>query len=217
MRSISAFVLAVTAVTCVPRATAQTPPWDLFEDPVTGTVCGVVNAANVELVVLHDTGQLVVITGLDLVLADTFVDADLNVFFQGDPVGFLDYYEDADGLASLWWISATGFLVGVDELNSTPYVSTALPVDFSNVACDPCDLWDNLDDCPLVFIDGDGDGVDDRDDLCPDTPADQAVGDDGCPLDDNTPFVFSCGSLGGTTLGLMICGLLGLKLTQRRM
>ena len=55
------------------HAAGQTLPWDTFVDPLSSSACDVVNASNAELVVLSDTGQLVIVTGADVTLVDSLV------------------------------------------------------------------------------------------------------------------------------------------------
>ena len=156
---------------------ANAVPWDIFDDPNSASTCDAVNASNVELVVLSDTGQLVIITGTDLVLTATFVDADGFVFFGGLPVGVIDFAEDGDGLRTLWWTSLNGTVVEVDLFTGEPSTTDLLPSDFHGVPCDACELWDDPADC---VGDQDGDGIIDVVDACPDTPPDEPVDIDGC-------------------------------------
>lgn len=156
---------------------ANAVPWDIFDDPNSASTCDAVNASNAELVVLSDTGQLVIITGTDLVLTATFVDADGFVFFGGLPVGVIDFAEDGDGLRTLWWTSLNGTVVEVDLFTGEPSTTDLLPSDFHGVPCDACELWDDPADC---VGDQDGDGITDVVDACPDTPPDEPVDIDGC-------------------------------------
>ena len=128
-------------------AFAQLEPWDLFLDTESSSVCDVVNAENTELVVLSDTGQLVIVTGPDVLLEDTFVDADGDVYIGNDPVGFIDFAEDGDGYRTLWWLSLTGNVVHVDGFSGNPTETNYLPSDFFDVPCDACPLWDDPTVC----------------------------------------------------------------------
>jgi len=156
---------------------AQAVPWDIFEDLDSTSVCDTVNAANVELVVLSDSGQLVIITGADLVLDASFVDADGFVFFDGLPVGVIDFADDGDGFRTLWWTSLSGTVVEVDEFTGEPFATALFPFDFVDVSCDACELWDDPADC---VTDSDLDGVPEEIDLCPDTPLGELIDLDGC-------------------------------------
>lgn len=128
-------------------ASAQTVPWDLFVDDRSSSACEVVNAANAELVVLSDTGQLVIVSGEDVILVDTFVDLDGSVFFEGSAAGVIDFAEDDDGFRTLWWMSLTGLAVAIDDFTGVPIVSDLFPGDFANVDCDACPLWDDPSVC----------------------------------------------------------------------
>ena len=133
-----------------PVAVGQTKPWLWFDDsPVSISDCDVVNAAEAELVVLTDTRQLVIVTGPDIILQDTYVDVDLNVFFGNEQVGFIDYALDGDGFRTVWWLSLTGTVIDIDTLTGTPWVTDLLPLDFTNVPCDACDYWDDRTVCPV--------------------------------------------------------------------
>ena len=143
-------VLLVSLGICAAPVLAQEIPWDLFEDLESASVCDVINAENVELVVLHDTGQLVLVTGPDVVLVDTFVDEDGNVFFGPDPAGFIDFDLDGDGLRSLWWLSLTGNVVSVDGFTGEPTPTNLFPFDFFDVPCDACNFWDDPAVCAVL-------------------------------------------------------------------
>ncbi len=135
---------------------AQTRPWDGFEDDQSDSICDVVNAANAELVVLSDTGHLVIITGPDVILEDTFVDFNGDVFYLGDWVGFVDFALDGDGFRTLWWMSLTGRVVNVNGFTGEPTETELFPGDYFDVPCDACDFWDD----PSVCVQPDGDEPD---------------------------------------------------------
>lgn len=172
-------------------------PWIVYVDNQTDLVCDVVNAANAELVVLADGGEFVIVTDTDTMLLDTVVDDNGNVFYLGEPAGFIDFAVDADGFRTLWWFFVEGDVANVNEFTGEP-TPTGLGADqFSQVPCDVCEvpLWDDELDC----LDADADGVDPRFDLCPDTPVEDAeLGDvdaDGCgcsQLDDDADGVNNC-------------------------
>ncbi len=126
---------------------AQTKPWDVFDDTQSAARCDVVNVANGELVVLTDTGEFVFVSGTDVRLPDTFVDGAGNVFYLGDPAGLIDFATDADGLRSLWWLAITGEVVSVDGFTGEPTVTDLRPTDFPDVPCDACDFWDDQSVC----------------------------------------------------------------------
>ena len=193
-------------------ASAEAVPWLLFEDPVAGAVCDVVNAANTELVVLDDTGELVIVRGPDTVLPDTFVDVDATVFFRGVPAGFLAWAEDGDDLPTLWWFFADLDVANVNEFTGEPTPTGFEPADFVGTACDACEFWDDPVDCP----DEDLDGVGDDFDLCPGTPPAEPVDMDGCSIGGGAAPVRLCGTFGGLPLAMMLCGLTGLRLSAKR-
>ncbi len=185
--TIRATVLSVAVavpMVCAMPVAAQTRPWDIYVDPLSDSACDVVNAANAELVVLSDTGQLVIVSGDDVVLQDTVVDLDGLVSFEGSPAGLIDFAEDDDGFRTLWWMSLTGRVVEVDEFTGEPTPTDLFPGDIGNVPCDACPFWDD----PAVC------GLPDED---PDIPP---ISVDLCGM--NTQF-----SLGLTAVGLTFMGL----------
>jgi len=154
---------------------AYAQPWVVFEDGESDSVCGIVNAAEHELVVLADTGELVIVSDVDVILGGTFVDLDNTVYIDDEPFGFLSFFEDGDDFATLWWVIEPDLrVVGIDQFGGF-YESDFFPDDFIDVACSACDFWDDPLDC-----DEDLDGVPDDFDLCPGTPADEDVDADGC-------------------------------------
>lgn len=155
---------------------AQAAPWVLYADTASDSLCDVVNAANLELVVLEATGELVGVTRTDVVFLDTFVDDDGFVFFQGLPAGFIEFAEDGDGFRTLWWLTLLGDVANVNEFTGEPTPTGLLPVDFFDVPCDACPFWDEPAEC----LDSDLDGVEDLFDLCPFTPLDEIADIDGC-------------------------------------
>jgi hypothetical protein len=151
-RTQATIVISLLVAAFGPSAGAQIVPWVTFTDtPISASVCDVVNAANAELVVLADTGELVIVTGRDVILQDTFVDANDDVFFQGQPAGFLTFADDGDGFRTLWWVWPTGRAVRWDDIAGAPAVSDAFPDEFPDVPCDACDFWDDPVVCPPRF------------------------------------------------------------------
>ncbi len=161
-------------------AQAQDVPWNVYADDLSASVCDVVNASNVELVVLSDNGPLVIITGPDLILPGTFVDNNGFVFVDGFPTGFIDFALDGDGFRTLWWLTLSGTVIFVDSFTGLPSDSLAFPDEFVAVPCDACELWDDPFDCGGGIFDSDLDGVPDHLDLCPNTPLGVAVNSFGC-------------------------------------
>lgn len=206
----------VLAVALAGPALAQ--PWDFFEDPLTGEVCDLVNASNVELVVYSDTGELVIVSGLDIFLGDSFVYTNGDVDFDGLPFGYIDFAEDGDGLPSLWWLTDFGTVVEMDLDLFFPFDSGLFPDEFVNVPCDACPFWDDPLDCEDIIFDGDDDGVPDNEDLCPNSPPGADVDFDGCTVvrPPNPPILIGCGNIGTLMLGLTFTGLFLMRFTGRR-
>ena len=146
--TIGAAVAMVLAI--APTASAQTKPWELFLDSASTAACDVINADNAELVLISATSQLAIVTGTDVTLEDTLVDDDGFVFFEGDPVGTIDFATDGDGLRSIWWMSLTGTVVNVNGFTGEPTQTNKFPSDFVGVPCDACELWDDPTVCAVV-------------------------------------------------------------------
>ncbi len=180
---------------------AQFVPWTTYLDFETGIECGVINAANAELVVLSATGELVIITGRDTILGGTFVDDNLSVFIGCDadlncfPAGFIDYDFDGDGELSLWWMALNGTVFDIDEFTGEPLATDFLPFDFFGTPCDPCVLWDDQDAC---FV---------EDDVV-------IIIDDGNDNSDGVS-VSLCGMGVPASFGMTMIGLMFMGLTQR--
>jgi len=189
-------LLAVIAVLVLARAgLAQEVPWNIYVDTESNSVCDLVNAANVELVVLSDNGPLAIITGPDVILTQTFVDDDSFVFFDGDSAGFIDFAEDGDGFRTLWWITFSGTAAYVDPFTGEPSDSGLFPDEFVGVPCDACLLWDDPFVCGGTVVDSDLDGIEDPFDFCPETPFGQPVDVFGCAcseLDSDLDGVVDC-------------------------
>lgn len=205
-------LLTVCAIT--PTVAAQLVPWTTFLDFETGAECGVINAANAELVVLSATGELVIITGRDTILDGTFVDDNLFVFIGCDanlncfPAGFIDYDFDGDGELALWWMALNGTVFDVDGFSGEPLTTDLRPFDFFGAPCDPCDLWDDHDAC----FHGDDDDIiiiidDDDDDII-------VIIDD----DNDNPGAITislCGMGVPASFGMTMVGLMFMGLTRR--
>lgn len=179
-------VLAVGAVLAgfSTRALAQADPWVSFVDEVSGAVCSIVNSANEEFVVLAGSGELVIVTGPDVVLENTFVDDNGNVFLSGFPVGFLDYALDQFGFPKLFWFDPDGFMVGIDPVTGDLLSTTTTPDEIDG-ECAACEQWDDPADCGGLVVDTDLDGVDDEFDFCDNTPLDEITDVDGCSCSQN--------------------------------
>lgn len=131
----------------VQQGTTRT--WASFQDSVTSTVCEVVHAANAELLVEDATNHLILVSGPDITLSDTFVDPDGNVLFEGQPAGVIEFQQDGDGNRSLWWTGLTGEVVSVNGFTGEPTPTDKRPVEFRNLSCEGCDYWDD----PVVCAD----------------------------------------------------------------
>ncbi len=175
-RGLGLAVVLAALVAGTPAARAQVP-WDVYLDPESDAICDLVNAANLEVVVLTDTGELVVVTGDDYILPRTFVDEEGVFFFDGLPFGEVAFASDGDGFRTLWLLAPDGTVLELDEFTGEPIFTNLFPVDFVSVPCDACELWDDPADC--VF-DDDQDGIPDDEDFCPDTPPGEPVDADGC-------------------------------------
>ncbi len=138
------FLVAVVAAS---PALAQEKPWDLFSDTQSISVCDVLNADNAKFVVLQGTGQLRIVSGTDVTLADAIVDADGFVFFEGQPAGLIGFALDGDGFRSLWWTSLVGEVARVDGSTGAPSFTNNAPEDYRDAGCDACDFWDDPSVC----------------------------------------------------------------------
>lgn len=139
-----AWPLVALALAAGPAFAQIEEDWAVFTDQVTNTQCDVVNGSNAEFVVLFESGNLATIAGI--VLVDLVVDIDdpaLPVTFNGDPVGFLDFREDGDGLPTLFWLTLGETVVGIDTFNSEPFDSGQFPEDRTNTLCDACEVIDS--------------------------------------------------------------------------
>ncbi len=163
--------IATVALTVVlASAAAHGQPWDQFVDPVSGVICDVVNAGNLEFVVFSDTGEVVVVTGEDYAFLEPFVDENGVYFFDGPPEGTIEFAEDGDGFPTLWLLAADGTVLDLDPDTGEPIYTGLFPFEFVGAPCDAFDLWD----------DDDFDGVPDDFDFCPETPEHEPVDEDGC-------------------------------------
>jgi len=151
---------------------AQEVPWDVFVDPETGAACDVVNAGNLEVVVLSDTGELVIVTGNDYALDEAAYVED-GIFFEGIPLGQIAFADDGGGVRTLWLLDLGDNVLELDPDTGEPIFTNRIPGDFAGVPCDAFELWD----------DDDFDDVSDVFDLCPDTPPNTFVTEDGCPCE----------------------------------
>lgn len=129
------------------RGQAQTVPWEVFLDTQSGSTCDLINANNAQLVLLRSTGQLSIVTGIDVTLGDTFVDEIGLVFFEGEPAGTIGFATDGDGFRTLWWTSLTGTVVNVNGFTGQPTQTNNVPADFEDVVCDACEFWDDPAPC----------------------------------------------------------------------
>ncbi|MGB0716652.1 MAG: hypothetical protein ACPGXK_12275 [Phycisphaerae bacterium] len=152
---ITATMLIISAVLTRQQAQGQDVPWVAFQDTQSASLCDVINAANIELVLLGTTSELVAVSGADTIIDGTFVNENNQVFFNNQPVGTLAFDTDADGFRTLWWVSLTGRVIAVDGFDGTPTESDAFPSDFENVPCDACEFWDDQSVCQIDVTDPD--------------------------------------------------------------
>lgn len=148
-------VMGMTLVACAWLALpiqAQIPGVVIFQDPAGATACSTVIAENAELAVLaatdQDPQQLVLISGGDVVLASSRVDANGSVFFENLAFGSLDFHTDGDGRRRLFWVDAVGNVLAIDPITLAPETTDRAPEDLEDNSCDACDFWDNAADCP---------------------------------------------------------------------
>jgi len=146
------FLIVVIESSVAARGQTQTQsvPWGSFQDPVTGTICDTVNADNAQFVVLADTSELVVISGIDRTLSDLVMDEQGDVTFEGNPAGSIGFATDGDGNARVFWMTLTGTVVHFDSLSSQPSDSDKQPGSLHGVRCDACSLWDDQSVCPTT-------------------------------------------------------------------
>lgn len=144
-----AFVSALVFPFLTSATLALDGDWTVYPDPFSDAQCGVVNAWNAELVVLFDSGTMVVVSGADVILDDLFVSGspDNQAFYLDEPFGFLQYAEDGDGLPTLFWTTLTGTVVGIDTFTGEPFDSGRLPEERFDTFCDGCDLVDTSPFC----------------------------------------------------------------------
>jgi hypothetical protein len=116
--------------------------WVIFVDSITGDECGIVNAANAELVVLAESGNMVVVSGSDVVLADLVVDQFNQVSYLGEPAGIIDFADDGDGLPAVFWTTLAGTVVTINTFTGEPADSGRFPDEFRSTGCDECLLID---------------------------------------------------------------------------
>ena len=136
-------IIAAALTAAAARGQSLLPPWDVYIDASSGSNCGVVNAANAELVVVRVTGELRLVSGVDVTITGSFVDDNGDVFFGEDLVGLIAYATDADGLRTLWWLDNSGInVVQINTFTLEPESTNMRPRGFADVACDPCEFWD---------------------------------------------------------------------------
>ncbi len=163
------FASAMAVLLCAGTALGQPieEDWVVFQDSLTGSNCGVVNAANAELIVLFQSGNMVVVSGADVVLQDLVVYSDNSVSYLSEPAGYIDFAEDGDGLPAVFWLTLTGTVVQINTFTGEPTDSGLLPSDRINTVCDACTLIDQSSLCDNTPGDGgNGGGTITLPDLC---------------------------------------------------
>jgi len=139
-------MVIVLSALAVPAAWGQ-QDWLTFVDPDSDSVCGVINAANAELIVSSTTGQLTKVNGVDTLIANAFFDPlTTDVVVDGVQFGFVTFNTDADGNRTAWWVtSVSNNAIELDEFTFDIGDSGLLPSQFSGALCDPTPLIDVLD------------------------------------------------------------------------
>lgn len=141
---------------------AQDGPWQFRTDAVTLVDCAVINAENLEMIVLNATDELVIVSedGIDVddtVVFDSAVDATGNIFLSGVQVGQIRFAEDANGTTTMWWLDTfTDRIYHYDRATDQPTLGVFTPTDIVGLGCDPCTVWDVPEDCGIV-VDEPGD------------------------------------------------------------
>jgi hypothetical protein len=126
--------------------------WIVFVDSETDAMCGVVNAANAEFIVLFADGVMVQVSGPDTLFEDLVVADDFSVLFDGEPAGFIEFAEDGDGLPTVFWFTDDNTIVEVED--GVPLDSGLDPIDIVDTGCDACEVIDSSSLCD----DGPGNG-----------------------------------------------------------
>jgi hypothetical protein len=135
-------ILAAALAAAAARGQSE-PPWDIYQDAASASLCGVINAENAELVVVRATGELRIISGVDVTIPGSFVADNGDVFIGEDLFGLIAYAADADDLRTIWWLDNTGInVVRINAFTNVPEATNKRPDSFADVACDPCDFWD---------------------------------------------------------------------------
>lgn len=174
---LSRIVVTAPLLICCSLSVGQTVPWLTFDDPLSQSICDVVNSADDELVVIPDfdgvTGRLMIVTGpVDVLIENSVVVLDplafvdevflWDVFVDNVFVGFLDFAEDGDGFGTFWWMSLTGRVIDFDGLTLAVTESDLFPIDFVDVPCDALAFWDgclsnfdcdDTDECTIDLCD----------------------------------------------------------------
>jgi len=167
-------------------------PWVVFVDPWTGSECGIVNATNAELIVMYQTGEMVIVTGADVILRDLIVNSNNEVSYLGEPAGVIDFFEDGDGLPAVFWTTLAGTVITVDTFTAEPFDSGRAPDEIRATGCDAC-----------AYVD---DSI-----YCEDTSDDDAANDVADAVAD-TALEYLCGTGSGlaAAVGMILLPFVGL-------
>ena len=190
-------VLVLLACWASPALAQINDAWVVFQDSLTGAECGVINAANAELVTLFDSGTMVVITGADVRLNDLIVNVYDEVFYQGEPAGVIAFFDDADGLPAVFWTTLTGTVMQINTLTGQPSDSFLSPEEISATGCDPCELIEESVHCGVENGAGN------------DTPPPTA--------DEIMPFQCGAGAAGAAVVGTLLLPLAAFRSKRRVM
>ena len=119
--------------------------WFDLTDPQTNTVCGLVNAENVVMVISDPDSSLMLVNGNDRVLANTLVNDVAEVFIDDSPVGAIEFATDRTGRRRVFWVTEIGSLYRLTP-NGEPVATETFPEEVVG-GCDPCEYWDITADC----------------------------------------------------------------------
>lgn len=126
--------------------------WFDIADPMSNTVCGVINGeGGVLMVIDNNNGNLVLIRGTDLTLTNTWVDEYLVVYVDDVATGTIDFANDRQGRRRAFWITQIGSLYGLTPDGAA--VATDTYPESVEAFCDPCEFWDDQTACVESSLD----------------------------------------------------------------
>ncbi len=188
---------------------AQGVPWQLRLDPLTTIECGVINAENLELIVLESTGELVIVSedGIDVedvVVFESLVDDIGNIFLSGVQIGQVRFAEDANGTTTLWWLDLlSDRIYQYDRAADQATLGLLDPSGIVGLGCDPCTVWDIPADCGFMDVGGGG-------------TVDVGTGGGNTNIGDVSSVTLNfCGANSAMSMSLTFAGLVGTSLVRR--